>query len=98
LTKMNVNIIETTGDYCGASLYAPCPPENARMAPVHFAKEAADMFTPLSEEEIDRKLQEKCASFEPEKAVCYCVPCTKGIHRGGKHGIHLMEMILGLDR
>jgi len=55
------------------------------------------MFVPHSEEQKDALMREHCRLIPADRVVCYCVPCTQGIRRGGKQGIHLMDLILGLE-
>lgn len=104
MRRMNVDVVELHENrdksrFCGTTLLAPQPEENRRFAPCRLGAEAdaAGFFEPCAEEEQTRLMREHAQAIGPEKIVCYCVPCTKGIRRGGKHGIHLAEMILGLD-
>ena len=102
LKRMNVSVVElpenrTSTTFCGTSLYQALPAENARLAPKRFVEHAHGVFTPKSKEEQKRLMEEHCAQIPTEKVVCYCVPCTRGIRLGGKHGMHLADMLFGLD-
>ena len=100
LKRMDVDVVELPQNrdqsrFCGTTLLVGQPPENAQLAPKRFGTDAAGMFTPCAPDEQRRRMREHCAKIGPEKVVCYCVPCTKGIRLGGKHGIHLAELVLG---
>ncbi len=102
LQKMRVSVVELPENrsrtrFCGTTLYAPLPKANGAFAPNRFIKKAPGMFVPHSEEQKDALMREHCRLIPADRVVCYCVPCTQGIRRGGKQGIHLMDLILGLE-
>lgn len=102
MRRMNIHIVELEENrgatrFCGTSLYEALPEANGKFAPKRFIEEAGGMFTPHSKTGQKRLMVEHCEKIETEKVACYCVPCTKGIRIGGKHGMHLADMLLGLD-
>ncbi len=102
LQKMQVSIVELPENrehtrYCGTTLYAPLHKANGEFAPDRFIKRAPGLFVPHSKEQQEALMREHCRLIPVEPVVCYCVPCTQGIQIGGKKGIHLMDLILGLE-
>lgn len=102
LQKMNVVVVELPENhentrYCGVTLLSPLVKANGEFAPNRFIKNAKGFFQPHTEEQKTAQMQEHCRAIPVDKVVCYCVPCTEGIRKGGKQGIHLMDLILGLD-
>lgn len=98
LRMMNIDIAELPkrrdrADYCGVTLLAPLPAENACFAPKRFCIDGKDTFIPMAPDEQRRAMVRHCDGIAEEKVVCYCVPCTKGILLGGKTAIHLAELV-----
>ncbi len=102
LRRMHADVVELPENrertrFCGTSLLDPLPAENARLAPRRFVQNAPGVFQPHSPEDKVRLMQAHAAAIPADKVVCYCVPCTQGIRQGGKQGIHLMDLIWGID-
>ena len=102
LVRMHVEIVELpdardASRFCGTTLLASQPQENIELVPRRFGMAPAGLFAPHTPEEQRSAMREHCAGIETDAVVCYCVPCTKGIRLGGKHGIHLAELVFGLD-
>lgn len=98
LRKINVDVIELKENFektkfCGTSLHIPLVQANADFAPKRFVENAAGMFIPKTEEEQKALMVEHCSKIKTDKVICYCVPCTNGIRKGGKQGIHLMDLL-----
>ena len=96
--NVNIDIAELPkrrdrADYCGVTLLAPLPAENACFAPKRFCIDGKDTFIPMAPDEQRRAMVRHCDGIAEEKVVCYCVPCTKGILLGGKTAIHLAELV-----
>lgn len=98
LHRMNVDVVELddardASTFCGTTLLAPLPPENARFAPRQLGAHTPGLYMSCSPDEQRRLMEERCADIPVERVVCYCVPCTKGIRLGGKSAIHLAELV-----
>lgn len=98
MKKMNIRIVELDENYektkfCGADLLEPCTEIEKKLAPQRYAVNGAKMYKPLSIPEQDEYLQNHCRQITTEKVVCYCTSCVEGINRGGKQGVHLLELL-----
>ena len=98
LRMMNIDIAELPkkrdwADFCGTTLLAPLPAENARFAPKRFSIDGKDAFIPMAPDEQRRAMVRYCDGIAEGKVVCYCVPCTKGILLGGKAATHIAEPV-----
>jgi len=98
LRKMHIHYLELADNfakapYCGANLLEPATESNKKLAPVMYLQRGKALFQPHSKEEQIRQLQKQCANITTEKVVCYCRPCTAGIIKGGKKGLHLIELL-----
>ncbi len=102
LQKMNITVEELAENFaktkfCGTTLYEPLPKQNGELAPERFIKNAEGLFQPHTKEEQNQLMKEHCKQIKSEEVVCYCVACVKGINLGGKKGIHLLDLMLGLE-
>lgn len=98
LRKMNLEIVELRENrrnckFCGADLLNPCTDIEKKLAPKRYAINGADMYVPRTITEQDKWLHDWCEQIETDKVVCYCLSCLDGIKRGGKQGIHLIELL-----
>ena len=98
LKKMHLTVLELPDNYaqtrfCGVNLLAPCTPSNAKLAPKRYVEQGAHMFTPCSKEEQIKRFQAHCAQIKTEKVACYCKFCRDAIDMGGKHGLHLLQLL-----
>ncbi len=99
LKKMHIQVVELEDNrentrFCGMSTHIPLLEANGRFAPRRFIQQAEGQFIPKSEEERIHLMKKHCEKITTDKVVCYCVPCTQGIRKGGKQGIHLLDLIL----
>lgn len=102
LQKMNIDIEESDDNFdrtrfCGTTLYESLPEQNGEFAPKRFIKNAEGLFQSHSEEEHGTLMKEHCDNIHYDEVVCYCIACIKGINLGGKKGIHLLDLIYGLE-
>ena len=98
LRKMNIETVELPNnyehaDFCGTDLLEPCTEAEKRFAPRRYVIEGGHMYKPIPPEEEDPWLQNYCSKIGTERVVCYCVTCLDGINRGGKKGVHLLELL-----
>lgn len=98
LRKMNVDIVEQEDNYektqfCGASLYAPSPKRNLKLAPKRFVENAVEKFIPCTNEEQQKLMQEHCQKINTDKVIAYCHYCVKGLKLGGKQAKHLASLL-----
>ena len=96
--KMHIAVAELAENFektkfCGADLLEPCTEIEKKFAPKRYVENGADMYHPMSAEEADAWLQNYCQQFRTEKVICYCMACLDGINRGGKQGVHLLELL-----
>ncbi|WML34500.1 hypothetical protein [Clostridium sp. OS1-26] len=102
IQRMNIDIEELDENYnktrfCGVSLYEPLPKQNGDFAPKRFIENAESFFLPHTEEEQITLMKKHCDTINATEVICYCIGCIKGINLGGKKGIHLLDLIFGLD-
>lgn len=102
LQKMNIDIEELDENFdktrfCGTTLYEPLPKQNGEFAPKRFIEDADGFFIPHTEEEKIALMKKHCDTIDSSEVICYCTSCMAGIHLGGKKGIHLLDLILGLE-
>ncbi len=98
LKRLNFTVLEieknfATTDFCGTTLWAKLPPQNAALAPQRFLKNAQDKFKEHSIAEQKQIMQEHCQQFRTDNVVCYCVPCANGLNLGGAIAVHLLDLI-----
>lgn len=98
LRKMNITVIEQQDHhdktkFCGYSLYEPMPADYHQLAPKRLVKDAQGMFVAHSTEDKERLMKEHCSSITTKDVVCYCMGCSRGIELGGKHAVHLAELV-----
>lgn len=98
LKNCNIKVIEGADNreksrFCGLSLLKPPSPRYHKLAPKRFIQRGADIFTPCSEEEQLKKMQEHCRHFKTETVICYCTGCLEGLQKGGKTAVHLMDIL-----
>ncbi|XEQ97635.1 hypothetical protein SPX_24990 [Sporomusa paucivorans] len=102
LQRMNINIEELDENYnktrfCGVSLYEPLPKQNGEFAPNRFIENAEGLFIPHTEDEQAALMKKHCDKINSHEVVCYCTACIKGINLGEKNGVHLLDLMFGLD-
>lgn len=102
LRKMNINIVEMPERYeetefCGYSLLQPQPPRNPKLAPKRYVEKAAGKFQPHTDEEKQQIMADYCRGIPTDKVIAYCHYCIDGLKLGGKNGIHLAEILFGMD-
>lgn len=102
LQKMNIEIEELADNFdktrfCGTTLYETLPEQNGNFAPKRFVENAKGLFQFHTEEEHNILMKEHCDKIHSDEVVCYCIACIKGINFGGKKGIHLLDLMLGLE-
>lgn len=100
LTKMNIRYREQEEsfdktDFCGVSLYAPCIPRNAKLAPKRFVENAVGKFIPRSSAEQAELMKSYCHRFGAEEVVSYCHYCQDGLMLGGARATHLAQLLFG---
>ena len=98
LKKMNLDIVELPENFDatkfhGEVLLQPCAPLNAKLAPRRYAGGNSPAFTPLDEAARLKSLCEHAERITTYKVVCYCKPCAEGITKGGKEGVHILELL-----
>ncbi|WP_371362097.1 hypothetical protein SRRS_33380 [Sporomusa rhizae] len=102
LQRMNIDIEELDEKYdktrfCGVSLYESLPKQNGEFAPNRFIENAEGLFIPHTEKEQAALMKKHCDKINSNEVVCYCIACIKGINLGGKKGIHLLDLMFGLE-
>jgi hypothetical protein len=102
IQRMNIDIEELDENYdktrfCGVSLYEPLPKQNGDFAPKRFIENAKGLFLPHTEEEQVTLMKKHCETINATEVICYCIACTKGINLGGKKGLHLLDLLFGLE-
>lgn len=95
---MNLEVVELDENYektrfCGADLLEPCTEVEQKFAPQRYVVNGADMYKPVPKDEQDAYLRNYCSRISTDKVVCYCMACLDGIKRGGKQGLHLLELL-----
>lgn len=98
LTNCRINIIENAHNreksrFCGITLLKPPSPRYYKLAPQRFIDNAHGFFTPHSEPEQEKLMFDYCSRFSTNKVICYCTGCLEGLQKGGKQGLHLMDII-----
>ncbi len=98
LSKMNITVIEMEKNhaetrFCGNSLLRPQPPRNPVLAPRHYKEDIDGLFIPHTDEEQLQIMKQYCEQFTTDEVVCYCHYCLEGLQMGGKHGIHIAELL-----
>ena len=97
LKKMNIEVVEQEESFektmfCPKML-GPALPDNIRLAPGRFIEKCPQVLRELNSDEQEQYLREHCGKIETDDVVCYCKACREGIERGGKRGIHLLELV-----
>lgn len=98
LRKMHINVVELPEnhektDFCGYSLYQPQPARNAKLAPKRYVENAAGKFLSHTDAEKRQLMEDYCRIIPTEQVVAYCHYCVDGLKLGGKHAIHLAELL-----
>lgn len=102
LQKMNIDIEELDENFgktrfCGTSLYEQLSKQNGEFAPKRFIENAEGLFQQHTKEEHITLMKKHCDKINSDEVVSYCIACNKGINLGGKKGIHLLDLMSGLN-
>jgi len=101
LTKMGIEIVELAesgkdSTFCGEFLMMPMPPYYLEYAPRRFGKDLPDwVFQEVEPEERAAKMKAHAAAIPVDDVVCNCMGCVLGINTGGKHAVHILELVFG---
>ncbi|HHX37068.1 MAG TPA: hypothetical protein GX717_03705, partial [Clostridiaceae bacterium] len=103
LHHMNIEVVELAENYdqtefCGYTLYEPCIPRNAAMAPRRFLEQAQGKFIPHSESEKRALMEAHCQQFETEEVVAFCHYCQAGLELGGMRVAHIAGLLFEPDQ
>lgn len=98
LKKMNFSIVELEENYektkfCGVNLLNPCTESNAKLVHKRYVEDFPYMFTPMNDEDKIKHFEKHCSEIMTERVVCYCKFCRDGINMGGKHGVHMLQLL-----
>jgi len=98
LDKMNIQVVERLDNFektnfCGYTLYEPCIPRNAAMAPRRFVDQAEGKFIEDTQEEKQTLMEAHCRTFETDEVVAYCHYCQAGLELGGADVIHIAGLL-----
>ena len=98
LRKMNFRIAELPENYektrfCGENLLGPCTESNRQLVHHRYVELYPEMFTPMTEEEKDAHFRAHCGKIRTRRTACYCRFCRRGIERGGKEALHMLQLL-----
>jgi hypothetical protein len=102
--KMNVEVVELeenreNSKFCGEALMMPMPPHYPKYAPKRFGGKQPDgVFTEQSPEKRIEAMRAHADGIPTDDVICNCTGCTAGIDAGGKHSIHILELVFDTDK
>lgn len=80
-------------DFDGAGRYRLPSERKMKMAPQFFGKKA-EQILPMPEEGLEATMKKFAEKHETEDVMVYSIGAKKGMDLGGKHGMHILDVLV----